>query len=195
MKESRAYGRPPPDALQDHHLPTYKKEGPSEEERAHRLHTVKISDNASRAFRSVIKTKQRDNDTRAQHVKLDNNQASPSVQTYLPLLATSLSKASCISERSTSVTIPNFQVASSSLCSCHGVAECGDPLVSLLIGIDVEKKSSWGAILLWTKRMLQNFKCLFIHCLVNQMFRSQVSTVVISTNSSHLDVAIDHEAL
>ena len=38
------------------------------------------------------------------------------------------------------------------------------PLASLLIGIDVEKNSSWGAILLRpsAKRIPQNFKCLFI---------------------------------
>ena len=33
------------------------------------------------------------------------------------------------------------------------------------------------------------------HGPIAQMFRSQVSTVVISTNSSHLDVTIDHETL
>ena len=62
----------------------------------------------------------------------------------LHLLATSLSKAICNSERSASVTIQKFPVASSRLCSCRGVAECGDPLVSLLIGMDVEKNSSWA---------------------------------------------------
>ena len=113
-----------------------------------------------------------------------------SVRSYLLLLATSLSKASCSSERSASVTIPKFPAASSGLCSCRG-----DPLVSSLIGINV-KKNSWGAILLRpsAKRMLQNFKCLD-HGLTVQMFRSQVSTVVTTANSSHLDVAIDHETL
>ena len=33
------------------------------------------------------------------------------------------------------------------------------------------------------------------HGLTLQMFRSQISTVVTSTNSSHLDVPIDHETL
>ena len=34
-----------------------------------------------------------------------------------------------------------------------------------------------------------------VHGPIVKMFRSQISTVVISTNSSHLDVAIDHETL
>ena len=53
------------------------------------------------------------------------------------------------------------------ICSRRGEAECGDPLVSL--------HPNWSAILLppSAKRMLQNFKCLFLAGDPNVLFTSQ----------------------
>ena len=109
-------------------------------------------------------------------------QASLSVRIYLLLLATSLPKANCNSERSASVTIPNLPVASANLCSCRGVAECGDPLVSSTIGINVEKELQFGRNLApaFCKAHVAKRQVL-VHCLVIQVFCSQVSRVVLST--------------
>ena len=96
------------------------------------------------------------------------------------------SKASCNSERSASLT-------SSSLCSCRGVVVCGDPLVSLLVGIQCRKQIRLGRNLApaYTKTHTAKLQVL-VHCPVVQVFCSQVSTTVISTNWR---VSINHEAL
>ena len=57
----------------------------------------------------------------------------------------------------------------------------------------VDKCSNWSAIRLRPCKTHSTKLQVSVHGLVVQMFRSQVSTVVISTNSSHLDVAIDQE--
>ena len=117
-----------------------------------------------------------------------------SYRIYLLLLATSLSKVSCNSERSASVTISNLPAASSSLCSCRGVAECGDPLVSL-IQLQIPRVATLfivtgGNVLkLLLMCNLAPVLCkahtiklqVLAHCLKIQAFCSQVSTVVIST--------------
>ena len=73
-------------------------------------------------------------------------------------------------------------------CSCRGVAQCGDPPVQCL--------SELGAIPLRPSAKTDSKKHqVSDHGPIVQMFRSQISTVLTSTNLSHLDVAIDHETL
>ena len=88
-----------------------------------------------------------------------------------------------------------FSIPSSSLCSCRGIAECGDPPVSMPTGIDVEKNSILACNLAPAFHKTHSAKLqVHVHCLMIQMFCFQVNTVVISTNSGHLDVSIDQEA-
>ena len=93
--------------------------------------------------------------------------ASLSYRIYLPLLATCRcpKQVATLSVRRVS-RYHNFPATSSSLCSCRGVAECGDPLVS--------PRTS-------ANRIPQNFKCLSGN--PNVFFH--ISTVVLSTNSRH----------
>ena len=79
-------------------------------------------------------------------------------------------------------------------CSCRGVAECGDPPVqcsseSIVVFRLVCNPAPTFCKTHSTKLQVSD------HGLVVQMFRSKISTVVISTNTGHLDVAVDHETL
>ena len=81
-------------------------------------------------------------------------------------------------------------------CSCRGVAECGDPSISMLIRINRWQVFQLGCNPAPTFCKTHSTKLqVSVHGLTVQMFRSQVSTVLISTNWSHLDVAIDYETL
>ena len=118
--------------------------------------------------------------------------ASLPYQIYLHLLATSLSTASCNSERSASVTIPIFPAASSGLCSCHGVEECGDSLVSSL----KQLQNPGVATLLFLTGSVEQLQLgrnlaptfckahteklqVLLHCLEIQMFCSQVPPTLV----------------
>ena len=110
--------------------------------------------------------------------------------------------------RSASVTTPIFHVASSSLCSCRGAAQCGDPLVPPLIQLQIPRVATLLVVTersvakLSLRRNLAPAFCnsqtkklqVFVHCLEIQVFCSQVSADVMSTKSSRpFDVSIDHE--
>ena len=123
-------------------------------------------------------------------------QASLSVRIYLLLLATSLSKAGCNSERSAGVTMPNFQSPAQAF--AHAVEQRSVAIHS--------SRHSWESMSKRTPSWGRNLAPAFckahatklqvrVHCLVIHMFCSQVSTIVVSTTSRHYGVSIDHEAL
>ena len=121
-----------------------------------------------------------------------------SVQIYLLLLATLLSKPSRNSERSASVATPGFRVqqpqypaqallmpwSSGVWRSTRLFAHQSQSLTNVPTGVQSDSKPSATHS---TKLQVS------VHGLTIQMFRSQTSTVVIATKSSHLDVTIDHE--
>ena len=123
-------------------------------------------------------------------------QASHLVRIYLPLLATLLSEPSRNSERSASVAIPVFPYPAQAF--DHAVEQRSVAIHPSQCSLEsiAEKSFCWSAIWLRPSAKTHCTKLqVYFHGLVIQMFCSQVSTVVISTNSSHLDVAVDHETL
>ena len=81
-------------------------------------------------------------------------------------------------------------------CSCRGVAELWRSTRSTLIRVNFRQVLQLGCNPASTFCKTHSTKLqVSDHGLIVQMFGSRISTDVISTNSSHLDVAIDHEML
>ena len=121
-----------------------------------------------------------------------------SVLIYIHLLAMLLSKLSRNSEHSASVAIPGFHIqkpqypaqalfmpwSSGVWRSTRLNAHQSQSLTSVPTVVQSTFCKTYS-----TKLLVSD------HGPIVQMFRSQISTVVTSTNSSHLNVAIDHETL
>ena len=113
-----------------------------------------------------------------------------SVRIYIPLLATLLSKRSRNSERSVS---PQYPAQALRMPWSSGVWRSTR---SMLIRVSFRQVLQLGRNSTPTFCKTHSTKLqVSDHGPIVQMFRSQISTVVTSTNSSHLDVAIDHKTL
>ena len=123
---------------------------------------------------------------------MDSFRHHDSFRIYLHLLVTLLSKPSRNSERSASVAMPGVRQAllmpwsGGVWRSTHLNAHQSQSLTSVPTGVHPAPTFCKAHS---TKLIVS------VHGLVAQVFRFQVSTVVISTNSIHLDVAITHELL